>query len=260
MNLCRPDNSKSCAACCGLYNVPDATRPSLVQKLAARTALFASTERSVNALIEYEAFVREVEKATPLDPAIHVCEFTGFLDEKKKAVGCLLHPLAPVNGGIDFRGLCYYGSVACKSFFCPAWEALDHSHREILAASIDDWHTYGLVVNDVGFVKAVFSLLEENLGEPLEAGVLFKTPASAILKEIMSWKTDWPFKGATRIRRSRYYFRDAPGCETDKTVPTTAAILESIRFTFDIQDEMDGAEEFIAQQAAKFAGAYRVII
>ena len=117
MNLCRPDNRKSCAACCGLYNVPDATRPSLVQKLTARTALFASTERSVETLIKYEACVREVERTTALDPAIHVCEFTGFLDEGRNIVGCMLHPTAQGNGGVDFRGLCYYGSVACKSFF-----------------------------------------------------------------------------------------------------------------------------------------------
>jgi hypothetical protein len=228
----------------------------LAHKLTVRTALFASTVRSVEALIKYEAVIREREKTAALDRAIHVCEFTGFLDEEGKTVGCLLHPLAPGNRGVDLRGLCYYGSVACKSFFCPAWDSLDPAHREILAACIDDWHTYGLEANDVIFVKAVFGLLEANLGGPLDARALFRTPAAEIFKEIMGWKNEWPYRCSTRVRRSRYYFRDASATTLNNTIACTAAILESLRFTFEIQGEMHGAEDLIGRQAARFVASY----
>jgi hypothetical protein len=237
--------------------VADGTRSSLVQKLGARTALFAATERSVNSLVQYEDHVRELEKEAPPDPAIHVCEFTGFLDEERRTVGCLLHPSAPGNGGVDFRGLCYYGSVACKSFFCPAWEGLEPYRGEILAAAIDDWHLYGLVATDLNFVRAVFGLLEEDLGRPLDAGVLVSSPAWGVFKEIISWKSAWPFKGSTLVRQSRYYARDASGTEMTDTSACVATILESLRFTLDIQDEMAGAKEFIVRQVARFAVAYR---
>ena len=60
MNLCRPDDQKSCAACCGLYNIPIATRPALWKNLETRTILFRQTERSVEALEKYEALIRGV--------------------------------------------------------------------------------------------------------------------------------------------------------------------------------------------------------
>jgi len=260
MNLCRPDNRKSCAACCGLYNVADGTRSALTQKLGARTALFAAAERSVKALIKYEDRVRELENGAPLDPAIHDCKFTGFLDEERRIVGCLLHPLSPGNGGVDFRGLCYYGSVACKSFFCPAWDEIDRCHREILAATIDDWHLYGLVVTDVSFVRSVFGLLEESLGHPLDGGVLFSSRARGILAEIVSWKNDWPLRGSTSVRQSLYYARDAAGTGVNDTAPHVETILESLRFTFGIQGEMAGAEEFIVREASRFADSYRGVV
>ncbi|MBI4965835.1 MAG: hypothetical protein HY913_21335 [Desulfomonile tiedjei] len=256
MNLCRPDRGKSCAACCGLYNVADGTKASLTKKLGARTTLFAATERSAEALIKYEESVRLLEKEAPLDLGIHVCEFTGFLDEGWLTVGCLLHPLSPGNGGVDFRGLCYYGSVACKSFFCPAWEALDHHHRTILAAVIDDWHTYGLVATDVNFVRAVFGLLERALGFALDPEVLLSSPAGEIFKEILSWKNDWPFRGSSKVRRSRYYFQEADVNGATGNGSWVGTILESLRFTFDSRDEMDGAEAYVAQRVAEFVKSY----
>jgi hypothetical protein len=255
MNLCRPDSFKSCAACCGLYNVADATKPSLLNKLRRRTALFGATQRSARAIIEYEDRVRSLEGEARLDPGIHVCEFIGFLDEESRTVGCLLHPLARGNKGVDFRGLCHYGSVACKSFFCPAWEELDAHHRAVLVATIDDWHIYGLIATDLNFIRAVFSLLEERLMRPLDATVLSSARAKGIFKEIIGWKNDWPFKGPSTVRQSRYYCRGVAGTEDRDNAPSVDRIIEGLRFTFDVQDGMDGAEELILGTAARFAQA-----
>lgn len=121
MNLCRPDRGKSCAACCGLYNVPEARRPALRAKLGNRSTIFRTIERSAEAILEFAEYIRQVEAELPLDGEIHACEFAGFLDPGFRSVGCMLHPAAPGNDGIDHRGLCHYGSMACKAFFCPAW-------------------------------------------------------------------------------------------------------------------------------------------
>ncbi len=117
LNLCHPDKLKSCAACCGLYNVSDATKPTLEAILRDRSEIFEKTERSMNSILEFKQWVQQFQAVAPLDPDIHVCEFIGFLDPGYKTVGCLLHPSVPGNNNNDFRGLCYYGSMACKSFF-----------------------------------------------------------------------------------------------------------------------------------------------
>ena len=78
MNLCRPDDQKSCAACCGLYNIPIATRPALWKNLETRTILFRQTERSVEALEKYAALIRVSGAVSRVDNAIHVCEFHRF--------------------------------------------------------------------------------------------------------------------------------------------------------------------------------------
>ncbi|MEW6351586.1 MAG: hypothetical protein AB1646_21250 [Thermodesulfobacteriota bacterium] len=163
LNLCWPDGSKSCAACCGLYNLVDGRRSTLLPRLEARTRTFAEVVRDPDAIAEFAVRVREQEAVTPLDPVIHVCEFVGFTDAAWRAPGCMLHPTAPGNRGVDFRGLCHYGSMACKGFFCPATEELEAYQAEIVIELIDDWHLYGLVATDVDYVKSVFRLVEMHI-------------------------------------------------------------------------------------------------
>lgn len=257
LNLCRPDDRKSCAACCGLYNVRDGAQPSLTAKLEKRASLFRRTPRSVRGLDEYEAAIKHEETDAPLDEAIHVCEFAGFLDADRKIVGCLLHPSAPGNSGVDLRGLCYYGSMACKSFFCPSWSEVPASQMRILLDVLDDWRLYGLVVTDVGFIRSVFRLLEINLGAPVDRGRLFRSPALNIFKNMLSWKDSWPFDESSTMRRSRYYFKttspdtpmDEAGCKRN--------LLESLQFTFGLDNMRPEAEDFVQQRVEEFVSAYR---
>lgn len=259
LNLCRPDNQKSCAACCGLYNIPDATRPALWKNLETRTILFRETERSAEALQKFEGLIGESMTVSPLDDTIHVCEFTGFLDESLRIVGCMLHPSSPGNRGIDLRGLCHYGSMACKTFYCPAWDELDPRHGSILFDTIDDWHLYGLVITDVDFVASVFGLLEERLGAALEPVRLSSGPALKIFKQMLSWKDSWPFSQLSRMRKNRYYFKRSylPGGTPHEA--HCARLLETIRFTFEIEDEMAGAERFVRQMVDDFVSAYNQV-
>jgi hypothetical protein len=257
LNLCRPDSRKSCAACCGLYNVPDATRTGLTAKLEKRSSLFRTTQRSVDALEEYQAAINHEETDPPLDAAIHVCEFTGFLDADRKIVGCLLHPSAPGNGGVDLRGLCYYGSMACKSFFCPSWSEVPASHRRILLDVLDDWRLYGLVMTDPGFIHSIFGLLEFSLGRPVDPRCLVQGEASGIFKSMLAWKDTWPFSESSKMRRSRYYFKatslDAPMDEAE----CERNLLESLRFTFGLESMSTEAADFVRRQVEEFVIAYR---
>ncbi|MEJ2717206.1 MAG: hypothetical protein P8182_08715 [Deltaproteobacteria bacterium] len=190
MNLCSPDQRKACAACCGLYNVPDGTRSALAKKMERRTLLFRHTDRSVEAILEYQALIRTAETEPPLDEAIHVCEFTGFVDSDNRVPGCLLHPSECGNCGVDLRGLCHYGSMACKAFFCPAWEHSDLPLLRLVSRLVDDWHLYGLVITDIDFVQALFGLIRHFLGEPVDPHRLIKGPGREIFTEMLCWK-DW---------------------------------------------------------------------
>ena len=257
LNLCRPDSRKSCAACCGLYNVHDATRTGLTSKLEKRSSFFRTTPRTVAALEAYQAAVNREETDTPLDAAIHVCEFTGFLTTDRKIVGCLLHPSSPGNDGIDLRGLCYYGAMACKSFFCPSWSEVPAWQKRILLDVSDDWLLYGLVVTDLGFVRSIFRLLEINLGAPVDRKRIFSGPALNIFKDMLAWKDSWPFDESSKVRRSRYYFKaGSPDTPMDES-ECKRDLLESLKFTFGLNSVVPEAGDFVQQRVEEFVAAYR---
>ncbi len=257
MNLCYPDRTKSCAACCGLYNVADATRPTLERKLKVRTDIFRSTPRTATALIEFEQFIRESEENVPLDDVIHVCEFTGFIDAECKTVGCLLHPTAPGNGGIDLRGLCHYGSMACKAFFCPACESLESARGEIVINLVDDWHLYGLVATDVDFVESLFRLIERGLQQSLTWGLLSRNPyACRLLGEMLRWKNDWPGSGDSLLRQSRYYFKRSEIPAAEAPEDHVERLLACIRFTFGRTEACPGERQAVEQMVERFLKAF----
>jgi len=172
--LCHPDSFKSCAACCGVYNVVDGRRDVLNSSILERTRKFRNVPREVYALVGFGDPVRGLHNLSPLDPDIHVCEYVGFVDGQDLTVGCMLHPAAPGNHGIDLRGLCYYGSAACKTFYCPACEELNDSIFKIVRRLIGDWYLYGLIATDVNYVAALIDLIELTIGAKLDLGTVFK--------------------------------------------------------------------------------------
>ncbi|MBI5569693.1 MAG: hypothetical protein HY914_07095 [Desulfomonile tiedjei] len=256
MNLCRPDELKSCAACCGLYNVPDATRPTLWKKLHRRTTLFRTTPRSLEEIDAYQRTVRSAEPEAPLEEIIHVCEFTGFLDPRRLIVGCQLHPSAPSNSEVDLRGLCHYGSMACKAFFCPAWAAIPGSYLGILVHALQDWHLYGLVITDVDFVISLFSLLEAQIGGTIDATRIEGREASAVFREMISWKDTWPLRGASTLRRNRYYFKPSAPAGELGSEDAMDRLLDCLAFTFDAPTNSGAAKAVVEETLKRFGRAY----
>lgn len=254
MNLCQPDDEKSCAACCGLYNVPDGTRPALQDKLERHTILFQNTVRSADGIDAYRERIRREEADAPLDEVIHVCEFTGFLDPFHRIVGCQLHPASPGNGGLDLRGLCHYGSMACKAFYCPAWTEIPERYRGLLVRLINDWHLYGLVVTDVDFVTSLFGLLESRTGLTMGDELCLSMHATEILASMISWKNTWPFGASSPRRRSRYHFKGhSPLHPTETTY--AERILDCLEFGFDMGADRNKAVALILEGAGEFARA-----
>lgn len=136
--LCQVNETISCGACCGLYNVADASRDYLAHMLLERTRRFAAVPRTTDGI---DAFGREalaMETRQRPFPHFHHCPYVGLIGEESSRVGCLLHPLGTGNHGIDFRGLSYYGGLACHSYFCPATHQVKPDYKRVLRAAIDD--------------------------------------------------------------------------------------------------------------------------
>ncbi len=251
MNLCHPDSSKSCAACCGLYNVNDGRRGTLNSLLIERTLAFRNLSRTVAEICDFSVSSGARQLISQLDPEIHVCEYAGFVDDSYSTVGCMLHPNAPGNKGIDFRGLCHYGSMACKSFFCPASSETHETCVIIANRLITDWHLYGLVCTDINYMTAIFALTEMILELPIETEVILGPKPSAILMELLSWKTSWAFAEKSLTRRSAYYFKrfDQPNDESG----LVNNIVDSLCFTFDCLVSSNEANAMVRRRVMALA-------
>ncbi len=256
MNLCHPDNTKSCAACCGLYNVPIATKEALGERLALRTSLFSDIDRSPDAIQSFERYIIAIEGEECLDSEIHVCRFVGFLDPLCRTVGCLLHPSAQGNAGQDWRGLCYYGSLACKTFYCDAWHAIPHRYLTIVSNFIHDWHLWGLVVTDAEFVICLLSLLETALQATLDPALLRNDSVKDMMISMLRWKDEWPFANGSAQRRSRYYHRPRKSPFSLNGADAISVLVESIEFTFGSATKPHGASELIRTKLEDFVKMY----
>lgn len=207
--LCQVSETVSCGACCGLYNLADASRPTLVQLLSERTEIFSALPRDVEAIL---AFGRDMENRTadgrPL-PDFHHCPYLGLIGPRKTRVGCLLHPQNPVNKGIDYRGLSYYGGLACAVYFCPASRLLSPVLMTLVQNTLDDWHLYGLVITEQKFLIGLFDRVETGLGRRLtEKDIHGNRGYRDALREVLSLKLDWPHRPGNTPGRCHYFFND----------------------------------------------------
>lgn len=144
--LCQVSEKVSCGACCGLYNIADASYENLTAVLTYRTEVFAKTPRNMDALLKFKDEIEAKEDQNRPLPDVHHCPYIGLIGKDRCRVGCLLHPLGDGNNGIDFRGLSYYGGMACRIFFCPAYHGLSKEHKIMLRESAENWHPYGLTI------------------------------------------------------------------------------------------------------------------
>lgn len=211
--LCQVADHLSCGSCCGLYNVPDLSRDTLRTMLEERTRSFASVPRTI---ADLDAFAQErlaMEGTNYPDPTLHHCPYVGLIAEPRERVGCLLHPLAAGNNGLDWRGLSYYGSAACALFFCPAYTALPGRWKKIIRQSVDDWYSYGLIIVEHRFLSAILGELEARWGQAL-AGCNLDLQSRTALAELLEFKINWPFRSPDKpLVKNFFSITDNPRSE-----------------------------------------------
>jgi|GEM_PF-54111 len=206
--LCQVSEDVSCGACCGLYNVADASRNVLRDKLDDRSREFAKTPREVAAILAFGSAVLRCESQDRPYPEFHHCPYLGLVGKKRSRVGCLLHPFGEGNAGIDFRGLSYYGGMACRTYFCTACKTLNPVYKQALRGAADDWHAYGLIVTEAALVEAFFHELEKRVERSLESGdILGDDDRERVIRDFIETRRDWPFR-AIPGKLGSYFFED----------------------------------------------------
>jgi hypothetical protein len=235
--LCQVGTCVSCGGCCGLYNRADLTRAALHAILAERTRDFARVPRTIDAVLAFEQERLLVEgDASPI-PDFHHCVFVGLIEDGGERVGCLLHPLATGNAGVDWRGLSFYGGAACKHFFCPTYDELEPRFKRIAREALLDWYEYGLIIPEHRFLAAVFGLLETALGRALDP----ERDEPSVLRNLLLLRLDWPFGDPTRPLGWNFFSTrqterpDIPGGETRG--PQVHAVLRELGTLPELSDQ-----------------------
>ena len=262
--LCQVGKAVSCGACCGLYNLVDASRQTLYELLNDRTDAFISLPRDMNTILE---FGRKIEAQT-LDnrpfPDFHHCPFIGLIGTEKSSVGCLLHPLNSINRGIDYRGLSYYGGLACEVYFCPSSRLLSPALKTMVKEAVDDWYDYGLVITEEKLLSRFLFRVETALGRSLtEKDLGQNSRYLEIVREFLSLKQNWPYRRRPDPGPCNYFFNDdryrKPPVDyenLDRISPYDDIFCELIS-SFDSPGSLKTAEDYMQDLIDRLVSAFR---
>ncbi len=207
--LCQVSETVSCGACCGLYNLPNLSRETLEILLSKRTEAFASVPRTEDGIFEFQRRNKAPHRLSRPFPQFHHCTFLGLIGEMKNRVGCLLHPAAYGNNGVDYRSLSWYGELACRTYFCLATKTLPSVYQLILKHSIENWYGFGLIVTEHALINAYFKEVELRLGRLIvEDDFTENIGATDALGEFVELKLKWPFRREDCPGPCNYFFEN----------------------------------------------------
>ena len=207
--LCQVSGSVSCGACCGLYNVANDSRAGIEALLAARSRRFATTPRTVEDILRFRRAIEQHENQERPLSDFHHCPYLGLVGPRQETVGCLLHPLEPLNRGLDFRSLSHYGGMTCHIYFCPATRLLPARYKQMLRAVVMDWYLYGLLVTEHRLLQAIFEEIEYRLNRPVFLDDFREHPeACRALEDLLGLRVAWPFRPPERAQLVNYFFND----------------------------------------------------
>lgn len=262
--LCQPDESKSCGACCGLYNYMDCSRPSLEERLRARTRSFRKLVQNTGDIESYSSEILNSEDFNKRYEVIYCCEYIGFLDNEEKKVGCLLHPAQ--NSGNDLRAVSFYGQELCAGHLCPSHHFIPLSQAQVLIKIIDDWYLYGLCITDIDLVKTYFRILADKIGGELKPEVFDNAELKSIARKYFDWKITWPFRSAETNRLGKYYFDGSQYmisyidyARFGKETSIFNTIFLSLSSIFKNAQEIELAEQLIWSNIKNFVDTYQRI-
>jgi len=251
--LCQVSGHISCAACCGLYNVADPSPEALQAMLAFRTGIFETFARDIDSILDYKEQVEDRENQQRPFPGFHHCPFIGLVGARQSRVGCLLHPSAHGNKGVDFRGLSFYGGMACRVYFCPSHYHLSDPLKEIVQKAVGDWYLYGLVITETEMLKTFFQEVERRLNGPIRRQrVLGSEECLKAFREFLELKARWAFKPDACKVLGNYFFEDKlyaqPSINYKALGETTSRydnILRALASRFDSVSQLREAEALL---------------
>jgi hypothetical protein len=227
--LCQTGPCVSCGSCCGLYNLVGLSREGLRSVLAQRTETFAAVPRTIDALLAFEQGRLALEGNDSPIQDFHHCVFVGLIRDGGERVGCLLHPLADGNRGVDWRGLSFYGGAACKHFFCPTYDQLEARWKRLVRDVVDDWYAYGLIIPEHRILAALLGTVEDRLGRELDPDALSREGLMA-LADLLRVKLDWPFRSAdTPLAWNFFSTRRTERPQFDTEQPGDPLLLQALR-------------------------------
>ena len=225
--------------------------------------MFTHIPRDVESILAFKREIKSIESQTRPDPGMHHCPFVGMIGDPLSTVGCLLHPLSPANNKSDFRGLSYWGGLACSTYFCLTHRHLPVTYKQILKNAMDDWYLYGLVVTDTEMINEFFTAVEDTIGRPLEESNSDDKPAFLdAVREFFYLKTDWPYRLTKGIDISNFSFgtqtnESAMGAGEiiiDDTTPFPA-ILKALNTKVEKRSELESALKRIRKVVEKAAAS-----
>ncbi|MDD4355915.1 MAG: hypothetical protein PHN98_01585 [Smithellaceae bacterium] len=262
MVLCQPDERKSCGACCGLYNYVDSSREALTERLRTRTKRFSELVKTPDDLNLYAEATFAAEDFTKRYEVIYCCEYLGFLDDKEKRVGCLVHPMQ--NNGVDMRTVSFYGRDVCANHLCPSHHFIPLSQQLILLKIMDDWYLYGLCLTDIDLVVTYFRLIANRVGQDIKPEVFDMQELKDIALEYFGWKITWPFRSPSANRLGKYYFDGSQYMishidyeKFGKELSPLNSIFLSLSSEFQNGDEIEAAEKMVWKNIESFVSIYQ---
>jgi hypothetical protein len=177
--------------------------------LKHRTTTFDATPRTADAIFQFKKDMEMREGRDRPMRDFHHCPYLGFTGPERATVGCLLHPRAAGNNGMDFRSLSYYGGMTCHIYFCPSTRLLPLRYKQIVRLVLDDWYLYGLIVTETKLLTSFFEELEYRISRSLCAEDFTTRPTCRkALKYLFLLRISWPFRAPDNHRLANYFFND----------------------------------------------------
>lgn len=261
LHLCQPDGRKSCGACCGMYNTIGATRESTEALLRARRDALPGKPCALPEETLADFRDRRVALETPdkLLQLLRNCPFLGVLDEETGRVGCMVHP--KVCGGRDARDLGLYDAEICENYLCAAFTHLSPRERTlIIEACGEDSFLYGLVLNDIAFLRGLFDGVADIIGlYPNDDRILHPSIVEAVA-DYLALKVDWPY-GDPEAAIIGAYLPDGDENVIRRSIDYAELGLEKSRFDTILTclgSLFDDAEEVAEAEAIVYATIYEV--
>ncbi len=251
--LCQVNETVSCGACCGLYNLPNLSRKKVEALLAKRTETFLSVPRTEDGIFAFKRSNKGPYRLERPFPGFHHCPFLGFIGGRKRCVGCLLHPAVPGNNGVDYRSMSWYGEQACRTYLCPATKKLSTVYKSILIQTIDNWYVFGLIVTEHALLTAYFKEMEIRLGRPITVNdYTLNIRATEAFREFAELKIKWPYRRQETPGPCNFFFENGLYPRPDVFRSTLnirlssyEKILQELDSGFSSATEMAAAEQLL---------------